>query len=485
VESFSNTDKYSASTQSFVKAGSLLASGILSSGVTSEYDAAHALLADHVNDEDINMKTSAIVGLGIAYAGTQRNDVLETLVPLIVDEKQNIEVVSLACLSIGLVFVGSASEEVSSSIVEAFMDRSDTDLKDSSSRMMCLGLALLYLGQGEAAEGALRAVKVIEKPIKKFLELCIDTCAYVGTGNVLQIQKLLTVCADHLEDDEKDPMKNIHQEIAVLGIAMVAMGETLASQMALRSLDHILQYGEVNIRRAIPIALGLLSISNPQMTVMDTLSKLSHDQDQVVSQNACFALGLLGAGTNNSRIANMLRQLAAYYEKEPNHLFVVRLAQGLLHVGKGLLTLNPFQSDSFVMSRVAMAGLLTTLHCALDLKNSFLNKRHYLMFSLACTVRPRCLVTVDENGKSIPVTVRVGQAVDTVGQAGKPRTITGFQTHKTPVLLAAGERAELGTDKYIPMSSVLEGFVVVKKNPLAKDRDDSDMKEQKDEKKSS
>lgn len=41
------------------------------------------------------------------------------------------------------------------------------------------------------------------------------------------------------------------------------------------------------------------------------------------------------------------------------------------------------------------------------------------------------------------------QAVDVVGQAGKPKTITGFQTHTTPVLLAYGERAELATEECI------------------------------------
>ena len=38
--------------------------------------------------------------------------------------------------------------------------------------------------------------------------------------------------------------------------------------------------------------------------------------------------------------------------------------------------------------------------------------------------------------KPLPVSVRVGQAVDVVGQAGRPKTITGFATHTTPVLLA-------------------------------------------------
>ena len=77
------------------------------------------------------------------------------------------------------------------------------------------------------------------------------------------------------------------------------------------------------------------------------------------------------------------------------------------------------------------------------------------------------LITLDEDLKPLSVSVRVGQAVDTVGQAGSPRTITGFQTHTTPVLLSNNERAELATDEYIPLSSVLEGFVILTKNPDA------------------
>ena len=74
-------------------------------------------------------------------------------------------------------------------------------------------------------------------------------------------------------------------------------------------------------------------------------------------------------------------------------------------------------------------------------------------------------MTLDEEGKVLPVAVRVGQAVDVVGQAGKPKTITGFQTHTTPVLLGAGERAELATDKYIALTPILEGLVILKENP--------------------
>jgi len=75
------------------------------------------------------------------------------------------------------------------------------------------------------------------------------------------------------------------------------------------------------------------------------------------------------------------------------------------------------------------------------------------------------LITVNEDLSWRPVTARVGQAVETVGQAGKPKSITGFQTHTTPVLLGAKERAELGTTEVLSVSTVLEGIVILKDNP--------------------
>jgi len=66
----------------------------------------------------------------------------------------------------------------------------------------------------------------------------------------------------------------------------------------------------------------------------------------------------------------MLRQLAQYHAKDSNALFMVRLAQGLTHMGKGTLTLQPYHSDRQLMNPVAVAGLLCTLVACLDVKNS-------------------------------------------------------------------------------------------------------------------
>jgi 26S proteasome regulatory subunit N1 len=120
--------------------------------------------------------------------------------------------------------------------------------------------------------------------------------------------------------------------------------------------------------------------------------------------------------------------------------------------------------------------VLVLLHSCLDLKNTLLDKSHYLLYYLTSAMNPRMLITVDETLAWIPVTARVGLAVETVGQAGKPRKITGFQTHTTPVLLSATERAELGTEEYLPVSTVMEGVVILKPNPDFEPNDENDKK---------
>jgi 26S proteasome regulatory subunit N1 len=160
------------------------------------------------------------------------------------------------------------------------------------------------------------------------------------------------------------------QAVAVLGIGLIGMGEDIGSQMAMRMFGHLIRYGEPVIRRAVPLALALSSVSNPQLNVLETLSKFSHDSDSDTAHNAIFSMGLVGAGTNNARLVAMLRQLASYYYKDPTSLMLVRLSQGLIHMGKGTMTLNPFHSDRQLMSPASVAGLFSVCFAFLDASNS-------------------------------------------------------------------------------------------------------------------
>ena len=460
-------DKYLYSNDAHVVAGAFLAVGIISTGVRNECDPAYALLENSVRKEEEHSKRlGAIMGLGLAYAGSNKKEVLELLSEILLEDESNMEIIGYAALSIGLVYVSSCDSEAIQSILTAFMQRGEMEMGEFWARFLCLGLGLLFLGKGDVVDPTVEIAKTFPARISKFCQVTLESCAYAGTGDVLKVQSLLAMCGEHIENNtDDDRYADIHQQMACIGIAMIAMGEELGSEMVLRTIEHMLQYADLAVRKSVPLALALLSISNPKLSVVDTLSRLTHDSNSDIAQSAILALGIVGAGTNNARLASMLRSLTSYYYTELSALFCVKVAQGLVHMGKGVMTLSPFHTHNQLMSNMTLAGLLPVLMSCTDLRMTLLGKHHFNLFYLAAAIQPRMLMTMDEEGKVLPVSVRVGQAVDVVGQAGKPKTITGFQTHMTPVLLGTGDRAELVTDEYVALTPNLEGFVILKKNP--------------------
>lgn len=535
-------DKYTYSSEDDIRAGALLGTGIVSSNIHDDAEAALALLQEYVADPKKVIQASAINGLGIAYAGSANEEVLSLLMPLVSDTDVPLEISCLASLALGHVFVGTCHGDITSTILQTLLERDFVQLNNKFIRFMALGLGLLYMGKTEMVEDVLDIIDAIEHPINKTLKVLANICAYAGTGNVLQIQSLLQMCsakpkenldeekkleqseADQLpqetgaeeegaadeikdqemedasaepktevktevkteasqddskdkssqttvEEDDEDDEEDLYQGFAVLGLACIAMGEDIGQDMVLRHFSHLMHYGNSLIRRTVPLAMGLVSASYPQMKVFDTLSRYSHDPDLDVSQNAIYAMGLVGAGTNNARLAQLLRQLAQYYSKSPDSLFMVRIAQGILYLGKGTLSLTPFNIERSILNKVSLASLLTVSVALLDPKSFILSDSttetsHQLLYYLTPAIKPRMLITVDEELNPIKVNVRVGQAVDVVGQAGKPKTITGWVTQATPVLLNYGERAELeNTEEWISLSHTLEGIVILKKSP--------------------
>lgn len=116
----------------------------------------------------------------------------------------------------------------------------------------------------------------------------------------------------------------------------------------------------------------------------------------------------------------------------------MRIAQGLLYMGKGMLSLQPYYSERFLLSKVGMAGVLVFLTSLFDIKSTLLLKHHYFIYFLSLAMYPKSLFVLNDKLEPMPINLRVGQAVDVVGQAGKPKKITGFQTHTSPVLIGNG-----------------------------------------------
>ena len=506
-------DKYSYSEEQSIKGGSYLALGLTMCGVKSAFDPALGLLSDHVNSAQREVRLGAILGLGYAYAGTQRDEVKELLVPFVADSDQPLEIQCFASFALALVFAGSKDEDISEAMVSCLMEKDEKQVAEPCLRFLILALGSLFLGQQEAADSLLDAVLTLPESIRRYTHVVVQSCAYAATGNVLIVQKLFNIIAEIDEEEEDaakpaaapaaaaggdgdaippaegaaaaapaapadDPSKFIlnYKAAAVLGIGLVALGEEIGAEMAKRALLHILladtvkkTAGTMSGRKALPLAYALLSASNPDMTLVETLSRLTHDGDVGTAQNAILSLGLVAAGSNNARVATMLRNLSGYYhrEKDADVLFTVRIAQGLCSMGKGHLTLTPLQQDRLLVSPTALMGLLGLVHSALDLEKTILDKYHFMLFSITPSLNPRMLLAVDKQLKPVDkgVIVRVGIPVDTVALPGKPKTITGFQTVATPILMNDTDRAEVASGKHKALTSHIEGIFIVEEKP--------------------
>lgn len=254
-------DKYLYSTEDHIKAGALLACGIVNCGVRNEVDPALALLSDYVLHTNSTMRIGSILGLGLAYAGSNRADVIQLISPVFSSEKRSgstNEVLGIAALSLGMIAVGSCNAEVTETLTQIIMERSESDFRDTFSKFLFLGLGLVYLGRQEAAEAVIAALGVIDEPYRSTATTMVEICAYAGTGNVLKIQHLLHICSEHYEPytpetsdknkkdvneqqqkEEREKDLSQCQAVAVLGIALIALGEDIGAEMAFRSFGNL------------------------------------------------------------------------------------------------------------------------------------------------------------------------------------------------------------------------------------------------------
>lgn len=133
-----------------------------------------ALLSEFIEKDDTIIKIGAILGLGIASAGTNKDEV-EFLIILykifsffnffvwlichllyqlrirltniLGDSKLPLEVRVFSAITLGLVHVGSCNEDIAQTIILAIMDRSESELSEPLTRLLPVALGLLYLGK--------------------------------------------------------------------------------------------------------------------------------------------------------------------------------------------------------------------------------------------------------------------------------------------------------------------------------------------------
>ncbi|EPY22044.1 26S proteasome regulatory subunit N1 [Strigomonas culicis] len=484
TEGLQEIDKYLYSESNYIKAGACIALGITMCGVKNAFDPALGLLSDHVASPQKDIAIGAILGLGYAYAGTRREEVKDLLIPILADGEQLLETQCMTAYALANIFVGSADEDITETMINCLLEIPEESLMEPCVTYLILSIGCMFLGCQEAADTLLDATQALSPVIRRYTEIVVRSCAFAGTGNVITIQNFFHCIAetdleenDETNDEEEKKSEPTKPKVlnwkmaAVLGIGLVAVGEPLGMEMAKRSIIHVLLADTVSKskdsmsgRSAVPLVYALLSAGDPNMPVVETLNRLAHDSDELTARNSILALGLVSAGSNNARVMTKLRNLASYYHKNKINAFIVHLAMGLCSMGKGHLTVSPLLHDNTTVSPTSLVGLLGFLHSFFDFTKTILDKYHYMFFSITPSIAPRLVLSVNESMEPVPsIQVRVGLPVDTVAVPGKPKSMTGFQTHATPVLLSSTDRVELADTQCRAVSPYIEGIFVVEK----------------------
>jgi 26S proteasome regulatory subunit N1 len=109
----------------------------------------------------------------------------------------------------------------------------------------------------DSYDATIETLKAIPHQASKQIQVLVEMCAFAGTGNVLRVQTMLQQCGEHLntkdtkeaaaepeqEGEKKAETKqdDTFQAFAVLGIALVAMGEDIGAEMSLRQFNHLVR----------------------------------------------------------------------------------------------------------------------------------------------------------------------------------------------------------------------------------------------------
>jgi 26S proteasome regulatory subunit N1 len=258
------------------------------------------------------------------------------------------------------------------------------------------------------------------------------------------------------------------EAISLLAMSLISMGEDVSVKMATRLLNSSMLTDSVVRKSIFPLCLSLLYASNPDVEVLDTLGRSINTGEPGSVINTIISLGIVGAGTNSARIQQIFEQQYVYHPKNTKVSFLLKICQGLIHLGKGTLSLSPYVCDKNVLLGKSIIGLVSLCTLFLDPENSpILGKYPFLFYLAVQSVSNKYVVCVSEEKKELEyekINVRIGKPTNIVGMAGKPRKIASVQMHTSPLIVQSEERAEIYEDEgWVGLSDVIEDCVIVRK----------------------
>lgn len=484
----------------------VLAHATAFAGAENDFNSTYVLAAEQLRNQDLplDQKCSLFLSLGIAYFGSNDRETMELIANYI--DLENIKAFIPAVTAICLIAAGTHDMDLFTeycSYVSAF----DKDLLLGSFELpvLVMALSMIFYRAGEM-EVPPMIYELLPEEFTAMFESVFLAMTQAGTGNLAITSQLIDQLQAYMimtrksegqktregklgKTDVKDLMASMSSTIAeaqvlenetanldiapptelapliLLSIAIVNVGDEISSTMILRLLEKLYQFVNKDTKRAFPLACALLYAGTNKQALQETLFRWSRDHDDIIAMNSIFAIGIVFAGSRNNRVEAKLRSITTSASTRPKVVYACRIAAGMIHLGRGILT---FGTDS--PKKIAGLSIFLT---ALSQWNVFFQDDFWSFWNLlSLSIEPKYLLTLDTKGYMANVKVNIGQFVNTVGQKGEPRNITGFQTNDTPSLLSKSDFCVLcHPDQDQSYAPELRGTVIVSKISQSKPKE--------------
>ena len=155
--------------------------------------------------------------------------------------------------------MGSGNDDVIGNLISILITRNEdlnAKLIDSPYFVLfILGIGLILLGMQKDAELMIEATQLenFSQEMRQYIKTLLTACAYAGSGNVSIVQEM-----QHLVAKPKEEIHAKVQSIAVISISLISLGEEIGMEMVTRAYNHFLQFGDTNVKKAVPLAISLV-----------------------------------------------------------------------------------------------------------------------------------------------------------------------------------------------------------------------------------
>lgn len=470
IESFAFSETFS-----YRKSASLLAYSLM----YNTYDSEHSLLAlliENLGSPCRYMKISSLLGIETLYCGSELSLVLESLEPLLYSE--SVETTAMTCFVLGSVFFGSMNKTLIDLFMGAMVERR-LEYDNPFYPLMLLGLGMLFLDCEEKVEAYIDDLKEVGA------DLLAKGFAYLGCGRCDVIETLIeklvefdeepevvepeiivlnegtqpeltneqaegaegeeaknALKTEEVEDKETEEEKRLFKGVAYLSIALLTLNDVHTRHLAKKIFIDNLARDQTN---TIPLCLALLFPSEPDPEIIDALSRSINNENPT---STIIALAVIGAGTNNTQIVQMIEQQFSYHSKNTKMVSLLKIALGIIACGKGTLSLSFSVYDKSILLKQNLIGMLGLFFLFIHENSPVLGKHSYLWYLLEQSVLNKQLYLVDRDLNMVKGNIRVGRPVSTAGVAGRPVGISGVVSHVSPVILGCDERAVIDEIEY-------------------------------------